>query len=432
MLLALVTVAILGSIQQHGAGAPRRELAVRILADREIEEVLVRAKALLGSGFSAGSGYREVWIRDFATFIELSCQVVGHEEIRENLRMFLRLQGDDGNIVDGFVHRSQAGVGYDYIKKPGVPDYWGHKNTVETDQESSLIQAVRTYVRATGDTGFLLEKIEGVRLLDRLERALDYLVRHRFAGEYGLLWGAATVDWGDVQPEHEWGVVLDANSHRAIDVYDNAMFLIALSDYITLSGEEGRRSVRWKQLRAEVESNVRRHLWDVRRQQFRPHLYLQGSPFGPEVEEERIYYHGGTAVAIQAGLLNLGEILTSLRRMQANVRAAGMWTIGLTVYPPYPEGSFKNKSMGPYSYQNGGDWDWFGGRMIQALMAHGFVEEAYVELLPMVRRVRQHDGFYEWFDRKNQPRGSAAYRGAAGVLGKAILMLQEWARKEAK
>ncbi|MCZ7635575.1 MAG: hypothetical protein M5U12_05695 [Verrucomicrobia bacterium] len=113
--------------------------------------------------------------------------------------------------------------------------------------------------------------------------------------------------------------------------------------------------------------------------------------------------------------------------MRQNVRDAGAGTLGLTVYPPYPAGTFKNPSMVPWSYQNGGDWDWFGGRMIQALVQHGFVEDACLELVPMVRRVQRSDGFFEWFDRDNRPRGSGTFRGAAGVLGKAILMLQGWA-----
>ncbi len=32
------------------------------------------------------------------------------------------------------------------------PRYAGHKNTVETDQESSLIQAVYKYIQITGDS----------------------------------------------------------------------------------------------------------------------------------------------------------------------------------------------------------------------------------------------------------------------------------------
>jgi hypothetical protein len=110
--------------------------------------------------------------------------------------------------------------------------------------------------------------------------------------------------------------------------------------------------------------------------------------------------------------------------MRANVEAASAGSIGLTVYPPYPAGTFKNPGMGPWSYQNGGDWDWFGGRMVQALAQHGFVEDAYTELLPMLDRVLKHNGFHEWWDRQNNPKGSGTFRGAAGVLAKAILMLQ--------
>ena len=407
----------------------RAALAHRILADKELEDVLARAKALLKTGFNAGSGYREVWIRDLATFIELSCDVLDRAEIKDNLRLFFRLQGDDGNIVDGFVHKSQANVAYQYIKKPGVPDYWGHKNTVETDQESSLIQAIHTYVRQTGDTAFLQEVIDGRSVLDRLELALNYLLEHRFDAAHGLLWGATTVDWGDVQPEHEWGVELDANSHRAIDIYDNAMFLIAIADFQDLAGKDGPRAQRWQKVHDEISRHVRQHLWDASRQKFIPHLYLAGSPFPKDLDENAIYYHGGTAVAILAGLLNHDEIAASLAHMRQDVRDAGAGTIGLTVYPPYPAGTFKNPGMKPWLYQNGGDWDWFGGRTIQALIANGLVEDAYQELVPMVRRVQRSNGFFEWFDRQNHPKGSGTFRGSAGVLGKAIVMLRTWANE---
>jgi hypothetical protein len=82
----------------------------------------------------------------------------------------------------------------------------------------------------------------------------------------------------------------------------------------------------------------------------------------------------------------------------------------------------------PYSYQNGGDWTWFGGRMVQQLIRLGLVEEAYQELSPMLERVLKNDGFFEWYSRENEPRGSGSYRGSAGVLYKAIIMLEEWAK----
>jgi len=69
--------------------------------------------------------------------------------------------------------------------------------------------------------------------------------------------------------------------------------------------------------------------------------------------EHRIYYHGGTAVAIEAGLLDREEVLLVFNDMINNKRFAGAASIGLTVYPPYPEGWFKNPVMRPFSYQNG-------------------------------------------------------------------------------
>ena len=112
-------------------------------------------------------------------------------------------------------------------------------------------------------------------------------------------------------------------------------------------------------------------------------------------------------------------------QMVENVEASGAGSIGLTLYPPYPEGFFKNEGMYPYGYQNGGDWTWFGARMIQQLVVNGFVEEAYQHLLPMTRRVEENEGFYEWYTVDNEPEGSGTFRGSAGVLYKAIELLED-------
>ena len=91
------------------------------------------------AGFNAGDGYREVWIRDYNTFIELAAEVNTKEVLRENLLVFFRMQGDDGNIIDGFTPADQIKkeeTDFSYSKLE--PRYAGHKNTVETDQETSL------------------------------------------------------------------------------------------------------------------------------------------------------------------------------------------------------------------------------------------------------------------------------------------------------
>jgi hypothetical protein len=68
--------------------------------------------------------------------------------------------------------------------------------------------------------------------------------------------------------------------------------------------------------------------------------------------------------------------------------------------------------------------------MIQQLIRHGFVAEAYRELRPMVTRVLKHEGSHEWWTRDSEPRGSGRFRGSAGVLGRAIEMLRTWAERQ--
>ena len=419
----LLAAAAIQSATDSGHG----ELAKRIRNDTELTQVLDRAKALLRTGLTAGSGYGEVWIRDLNTFLAVALEVNEHDLLRDALLTFFKFQGPEGDIVDGYIPADKAGVGYKYRKSHLAPDLLAHKNTVETDQETSLIQAVHTYIRVTGDRSILEREIDGIKVLDRLERALKWLLQERFDSRHGLIWGATTVDWGDVQPEHEWGVELDDSSHLTLDIYDNAMFVIALDHFLEWIEPGTPKAVRWNQVRTETRRNIRQHLWDAARQKFIPHIYLDGSPFPDDFDESVIYYHGGTAVAIEAGLLSLDEIRASLAAMRDNVKKAGASSIALTVYPPYPDGFFLNRSMAPWSYQNGGDWCWFGGRMIQQLIHHGLVAEAYQELNPMVSRVLEHDGFFEWWTRDNQPRGSGLFRGSAGVLGRAIQMLQNWA-----
>lgn len=409
-----------------------RQLSSSILSNPDLPFVLEQAKSALRVDLNAGSGYGEVWIRDLNTFIELALDVQNKDNIRQSILVFFHFQGKDGEIIDGYIPVEAAKGTYKYTQSESMPGLRGHKNTVETDQESSLIQAVYKYIKKTGDHSILDEKINGILVRQRLSQALGYLLGHRYSSEYGLIWGATTVDWGDVQPEYATGielVELDQNSHRAIDIYDNAMFIIAVCNYLDLLKPDSSDALEWQSLLAQFKSKARKHLWDPKLHKFLPHLYLDGSPFPNDFDEHRIYYHGGTAVAIEAGLLHQYEVLLVFNDMVDNKRFAGAASIGLTVYPPYPRGFFKSSGMDPFLYQNGGDWTWFGGRMIQQLVAYGYVHEAYQEILPMIARVKQNKGFFEWYTIDNQPQGSSAFRGEAGVLGRAIQMLLAWAEK---
>lgn len=418
------SIAALFCACSSGVPPMSRELAACIGADARLDSVSLRAERLVAKGLTAGSGYAEVWIRDLNTFITLACHAADHARLREALIRFFEFQGPEGDIVDGYIPSSGNEWGYKYRYSELAPGFAAHKNTVETDQESSLIQAVYKYVNATGDRTVLDEKVGGRTVRERMGDALRYLMSGRFDESYGLLWGATTADWGDVQPEHGWGVELDGSSHRALDIYDQAMFLVAVDDYLALTDDPAERDY-WIRKSDEVRKNVRTHLWDAELRKYIPHIYLDGSPFPPELDERAIHYHGGTAIAVEAGLHGPDEVKALYETMERNRIAAGANSIGLTLHPVYPAGSFANPGMAPYSYQNGGDWTWFGGRMVQQLVRFGLYEEAYAALEPMLDRVLANDGFYEWWTPDAQPRGSGQFRGSAGVLWDAIRMLRE-------
>src|SRR5579859_2283202 len=128
-------------------------LAGRILADKTLAQVHRMARELLGKSLNAGSGYPDVWIRDMNTFIEVALEVNPPQRFRHALLTFCRLQGDDGNIVDGY-YESAESAKEDSSSIAGLNAY---KNSVETDQESSLVQAVYKYITVTHDETILEE-----------------------------------------------------------------------------------------------------------------------------------------------------------------------------------------------------------------------------------------------------------------------------------
>ena len=406
-----------------------QELAKRILADQSMQQVDKMARDLMKKGFYAGSGYQMVWARDLNTFIELSCEEYDLKILRENLLMFFHFQQENGELLDGYVPR--AGFNWEdpnTYESSTAPDHIGFKNTVETDQETSLIQAISKYISKTNDISILDEKVAGITVYQRLVLAIEYLLTERYSEKYGLITGATTFDWGDVQVEGGTIVDIDELSHWSIDVYDNAMLAIALKNMEAFAVDKDEKQ-RWQELHSGIKTNIKKHLWDPGNNKFIPHIYLDGSPFPGDFDENAIHYHGGTAIAIEAGILNNEEISKVLSQMKINVKQSGAPSIGLTVYPPYPEEVLGKNVSPPYHYQNGGDWTWFGGRMIQQLIANGFVEEAYTLAKPMFDRVLENNGFYEWYKMDGTPEGSANFKGSAGVLAKSIAMFEDWAQQ---
>ena len=340
------------------------------------------------------------------------------------------------------------------------------KSDASTDQESSYVQMVYKYVRHTKDISILhaptssLNDAVNRTLLERMDMMLAYIGNStgRTAQQYGLVWGSTRVDWGDVQNcQNPCNQQLDQRATISIGVYENAMYIIALKNLaemanMTVTSYAPRTD--WRAKAAQVSADTMKWLWQdpkvSGRAQFKPHLYPNVTVCGPAhgatsfecfpprgspflhirgFDENRIYYHGGTAVAVEAGLLSDGQVAAALQAMREDVaKAGGKITIGLTIYPPYPPAAFEAEH--PYNYQNGGDWTWFGGRMVQNLLRLGvargsqqMIAEAKAELRPMIDRVCDNKDFREWYGKNNNPSGSTTFHGSAGVLATAIKML---------
>jgi hypothetical protein len=202
LLITLIIIPLTGFSQRDD-----EKLAREILANKDFEIVYEKGLEILGTGFNAGTVYAETWIRDLNTFIEHSLLVTPRDNVRIALLKFFRFQGFDGNMIDGYVEiPSDEPIDLYYRSvRYDMPGYAFHKNTVETDQETSLIQAIFKYIETTGDRTILEEEINGMTVLDRMELMLTWLMNYRYNQEYGLIWGATTADWGDVQPNHPWG-----------------------------------------------------------------------------------------------------------------------------------------------------------------------------------------------------------------------------------
>ncbi len=143
-----------------GSDSEFKKLKEIVKNDNDISFVKEKALATIKEGFDAGNGYNDqVFIRDYNTFIELSLSVHSRQRVSNNLLVFFKMQGENGEILDVVMpkrnlHPEEKNLKY---RSKLAPEYAGDKATVETDQESSLIQAVYKYIKKTDDYSILTD-----------------------------------------------------------------------------------------------------------------------------------------------------------------------------------------------------------------------------------------------------------------------------------
>lgn len=386
---------------ESGSGALDREqfLLRQIFRNNEIR---------LGSrffGFAAGSDYPQVWIRDTATMMGYARFFYPLADLQGVIDRFFKAQGPRGEIQD-------------WVDSIGR----GDKNTVESDQESSLVLAA--WPLALADPSWLGGEVAGVSRLRRLEMALEWLWRNRLDAQRRLIWSGLTADWGDVERSYpdQRSIKLSDRSRRTYSIYAQALFIQAAQKLVLMAERlnDAAMAGRWHQREKAVVAECRRQLFLADKGYFLVHR-VEGREDVLRWERN-ILAVGGNAEAMRAGLMTRAETARFLRVLEQRRRRYGLRTVSFTLLPPFPENFFPHPLLRiPWSYQNGGEWDWIGGRLVSALYQAGFRREADNYLKEIAVKNLADMNIFEWSDKDGHGRGALFYAGAAGVLGEAIL-----------
>ncbi|MBF0524171.1 MAG: hypothetical protein HQK56_03635 [Deltaproteobacteria bacterium] len=352
-------------------------------------------------GFNAGSGYPQVWVRDSATIMPLAQYYFGEPQLRTWIEEFLNYQKQGGSI-------------YDWVDAQGKCD----KNTTESDQESSLVLGADIYFKATNNINWLRDHITV------LERALTYLMNLRKDAETNLIASSFTADWGDVSPTYndQRSVYDDAATPKVVNLYTNALFCKAAdklsSMFQTLGNTE--KAAKWRSIHQTWVDKLRNLFWSGK--YYRMHCKILPPDKDKQKLSDTIFPLGSNSEAILAGISNKEQIGSIYREAKQRQKEYGISTIGAVLLPPFPDNTFKHPIVTKqFSYQNGGQWDWFAGRFVLGLFQNGFEKEATEELVAIAKKDLHNMGFYEWETPPGEGRGSEDYSGSAAVVGQAVI-----------
>src|SRR5439155_526270 len=134
-----------------------------------------------------------------------------------------------------------------------------------------------------------------------------------------------------------------------------------------------------------------------------------------------VYATGGNGTAILSGIADDRRARRILAVADERRRRFAVSTIAGTLLPPYAAGLFAHPVMRePWTYQNGGQWDWFGARLVLAAFQRGQSDRARRWLAELAQKAGRSGGLYEWHTRDGQGRGSPTYAGSAGALAAAV------------
>jgi len=354
-------------------------------------------------GFSPGTDYKQFWIRDIATYFYYAKLFYPLKTLKNNIVKFLELQKDTGEICDWF-------------------DFEGNtdKNTVETDQESSLIIAAFELFKS--DPIWIKSLINNRTIISKLESALDFVWKFKRNKKYDLIESGLTADWGDVENTYpdQRATKLSKNSTMVFSIYTQSKYIQACEKIIEMFKyiNKPNKVKKWLNRKKILMTNSRKYLFNQKKGYFLIHYYPTKKNYYDI--ESNIFALGGNSEAILSGLMKRDEIKRLISFVKFKIERLKLKSISYSLLPPYPSGFFKHPLMKEWMYQNGGAWDWIGLRYIKALFKYGFYNDANFYTLSLIKKHLSNFNIFEWEDRNGVGRGADFYTGAAGIMGEIL------------
>jgi hypothetical protein len=377
-------------------------------------------------GFRPGKVYPEMYIRDIAWGMETAQYYYPNEYLRDPIEAYLRRQYGPGTVSLDGDFGVVAGTGA--IGGILTPQGRSNKQTITTDEETSLIHAAYLYYSLSYNTDWLKSKVNNRTVIERLNLAAGWLLQNRLDAGLQLLWRGHTTDWGDVKFEDGPGYTdfNPAQDHKTASIYDQALAYMALLELAEMNAAVGdtSRADQWQNVAEALKAETNARLWQPDKGIYLTHAHI--SPLEHHFDENAMVSIAN-ALAVYAGLTNTRQTEAIFKNLEQARLDAGVSKPGLSLYPFYPNQwpnlFFEYPGMGYGNYQNGGVWDWWGGVQIKAEFATGHADIARKHLFQVANDWQKHPGnIIEW-QSSTDPRheGSHYYSAAAGTMGSAII-----------
>jgi hypothetical protein len=176
----------------------------------------------------------------------------------------------------------------------------------------------------------------------------------------------------------------------------------------------------WRSRASDTAKAINDHLWQANKGFYRMHSILTPRLTAGWPDDGDIFAMGGNGLAVLYGIADHEQAKGIFDTAETRDREQGLSTVSGSLLPPFPKDFFAHPLMQePYGYQNGGQWDWFGGRFVLSEFERGFSERARRHLYAIAAKVAANGALDEWQTSDGKGQGSRHYAGSAGALGAA-------------